>query len=317
MSSDFNHFAFTRLRKSVVVDEVITIFYFEQPPKYRFDGESHNFWELMYIDRGELLIRLDGHEQSMKAGEAILYSPNFFHSHHATQTEPVNMIIVSFTCQAPELMQIADRILTLSKHQIRSVNSIIAEARHAFSGPLEFYTSCELIRRTEQLFGAEQLIAAHLESLMISLIRREEAAQPDIQTTIREMTDNERANKIINFLHDNLYRRISIEDVCRHTRLSPTCIKTLFRNVTGTTMIRYFTDMKIEEAKHLLRKGIYSVSEISDLLSYSSIQHFSKQFHSRTGYTPTQYAATIKAHNPFTTDDKPDGEAEGESGRPT
>ena len=62
MSSDFNQFVFTRLRKPVVVDEVITIFYFEQPPKYRFDGESHDFWELMYIDRGELLIRLDGRD---------------------------------------------------------------------------------------------------------------------------------------------------------------------------------------------------------------------------------------------------------------
>ncbi|MBR7071158.1 MAG: helix-turn-helix transcriptional regulator [Clostridia bacterium] len=298
MASAVPQYVFTKPIQSIVVDEIITIFYFEETPKFKFDGESHDFWELMYIDHGTLIVNPNTNEEKiLKAGQAILYPPNFFHSHRATGHEPVNLIIVTFTCKASQLHQIANRVFSATKSQIKYINRIISEAPKAFSSPLNFFVSCELIRKSEQTFGAEQLIQMYLQMLLISVIRKDTANNSDIQTTMQEMTDNERANKIINYLHDNLYRHITFTDICNHTQLSPTSIKKLFRNATGTTVMHYYIDMKVTEAKKLIRQGRFTISEVSEALCYSSIQHFSKQFHTKTGYTPTQYAATLQAHN--------------------
>ena len=289
-----SRYVFTKMQNVLTVDEIITIFHFSENPTFRFDGESHGFWELMYVERGELILNPNtARERVIKAGEMIIYPPNFFHSHCANKKDPVNIIVTSFTCQSPDLHLVANQILKVDQTQVNFLNTIVSEARNAFSSPLNLFISCELIRRISPAFGAEQLILLTLEALLISVIRDAMPEEEDIQSTIRKMTNDERANKIIDFLHDNIYRKITLEDICEHTSLSPTSIKNIFREATNLTVMKYITNLKMSEAKRLLKKG-YTVGQISDMLAFSSVQHFSKKFHTITGVTPTKFVENFR-----------------------
>ena len=38
------------LARSLKIDELYTVHYFEYTSSYTFAGESHDFWELLYVD---------------------------------------------------------------------------------------------------------------------------------------------------------------------------------------------------------------------------------------------------------------------------
>jgi AraC-like DNA-binding protein len=61
----------------------------------------------------------------------------------------------------------------------------------------------------------------------------------------------------------------------------------LFSEVSGTTIQEFFIRHKIERAKELILYGGHTLSEISNMLHYSSIAHFSNQFKKVTGLTPS------------------------------
>lgn len=66
-------------------------------------------------------------------------------------------------------------------------------------------------------------------------------------------------------------------------------ISTLFSEMEGTTIEKYYIAQKIEKAKELLAYDEYTLSEIADRLNYSSVAYLSNQFKKVTGYTPTQF----------------------------
>lgn len=63
----------------------------------------------------------------------------------------------------------------------------------------------------------------------------------------------------------------------------------LFTEIKGMTIEKYCILQKVEFVKELLFYGELSVSEIADMLHYSSVAHLSAQFKSVTGISPTRF----------------------------
>ncbi len=66
-------------------------------------------------------------------------------------------------------------------------------------------------------------------------------------------------------------------------------ISTLFTSTEGVTLERYLIGRRTEKAKQLLRNNTVSFTDIAFQLGYSSVHHFSNQFKSITGMTPSTY----------------------------
>ncbi|MFC5623739.1 helix-turn-helix domain-containing protein [Algoriphagus winogradskyi] len=68
-----------------------------------------------------------------------------------------------------------------------------------------------------------------------------------------------------------------------------TYLSKLFSQVEGITIEKYITKVKIERVKELIFYNEKSLSEIADLLNYSSVAYLSSQFKKETGMTPTDF----------------------------
>ncbi|PVY42203.1 AraC family transcriptional regulator [Pontibacter virosus] len=68
-----------------------------------------------------------------------------------------------------------------------------------------------------------------------------------------------------------------------------TYISTTFKAMEKIPLSRYIILQKVERAKELLEYNEQNVSEISSLLGYKSVQHFSSQFKEVTGLNPLKY----------------------------
>ena len=68
-----------------------------------------------------------------------------------------------------------------------------------------------------------------------------------------------------------------------------TLLASLFSEVKGTTIEKFYLSHKIEKVKELLVYDELSLTEIADKLHYSSVAHLSNQFKKITGLTPSHF----------------------------
>ena len=94
-------------------------------------------------------------------------------------------------------------------------------------------------------------------------------------------------------MKNNRYSNITLKDVCAQFLQGKTQLCKIFRESTGQSPMEYYMNIKINEAKKLIREKNYSVTEISDMLGYSSIHIFSRAFKKAVGMSPTAYAKRI------------------------
>lgn len=63
----------------------------------------------------------------------------------------------------------------------------------------------------------------------------------------------------------------------------------IFRQSMNISFVNFYTSVKIEYAKELIRTGNYKNYDISEMLGYSSADYFTKVFKEFTGKTPTEF----------------------------
>ena len=63
----------------IEVESIILLHYFNYSKHFCFPGESHNFWEMLFVDNGEVSISADGVNSTISAGYAVFHKPNEFH----------------------------------------------------------------------------------------------------------------------------------------------------------------------------------------------------------------------------------------------
>ena len=69
-----------RLEKPFTIDEIVSIHYFEYTSTYAFEGEQHDFWEFLYVDKGEVSVRAGETDHTLRKGQIIFHKPGEFHS---------------------------------------------------------------------------------------------------------------------------------------------------------------------------------------------------------------------------------------------
>ncbi|MBB6463969.1 helix-turn-helix domain-containing protein [Flammeovirga kamogawensis] len=76
-----------------------------------------------------------------------------------------------------------------------------------------------------------------------------------------------------------------------------TTISTLFSNTEGITIEKYLSNQKVEKVKEFLSYNEMSLSQIADVLGYSSTQYLSRKFKQSTGMTPSEFKKN--SHKPL------------------
>ena len=100
------------------IRKIITIFYMELSKDFHYDGESHNFWEMVYVDAGNVKIRANNKEFHLKQGEIIFHKPNEFHTLKTDMDSAANVFVISFVCSSESmcfLVYPSSRVLTPSR----------------------------------------------------------------------------------------------------------------------------------------------------------------------------------------------------------
>ena len=104
-----------------------------------------------------------------------------------------------------------------------------------------------------------------------------------------EFTSNESVNQILEYIHAHYREPIELNTLSALTYSTPSHIARLFKKHTGTTIISYVHQVRIEDACRLLKVHRGSIQEIAFQVGYGSLNNFYKYFKKYTGQTPAQY----------------------------
>jgi transcriptional regulator GlxA family with amidase domain len=91
------------------------------------------------------------------------------------------------------------------------------------------------------------------------------------------------------WLAEHFRRSDAIRQVVESAGIPERTLKRRFKAATGTTLIEYLQNLRVEEAKRLLESGQLPVDEISAQVGYDDPSFFRRLFKRRTGLTPARY----------------------------
>ncbi len=282
------------LNDTIEISKLYTVYYFEYSKEYMFAGETHDFWEMVYVDKGEIIAIADGKEHLIGQGDIIFHQPNEWHELKATGTVAPNIVVVSFACNSEAMGFFKNKILKVNQNEKKIISRIIAEYSNAFSNPLNIQSNGTPSPRKECPVGSMQLLKNSIAELLISFLRSPE----HISKQKMVVSSNNTVNLIINYMQNNLYNTICLGDIVKYSGSNKTTITKLFKQEFNMGVLEYFIYLKIEQAKLFLREDSYNITQISEILGYSGIHYFSRQFKKVTGMSPTQYASSVKSMFP-------------------
>ena len=280
------------LERPLEIRSIYTVHYFEYTSSYAFAGESHDFWELLYVDKGN--VRVTAGEQScdLSRGQIIFHAPGEFHALSANGVVAPNLVVVSFPCASPAMDFFRGHITAVGAEERALLGRIVNESRAIFSTTLSDPTTHAMARRETVPFGSEQLLAAALEELLIRLIRQGDSIPALNQTSPRQTED--RTQQIIDYLELRLDQSLTIRQICQDNLIGRAQLERCFRDQTGGGVIDYFNRLKIDAARRMIREGRLNITQIASRLGFSSVHYFSRRFKAVTGMTPSEYTRSVK-----------------------
>jgi AraC-like DNA-binding protein len=278
------------------VEKIITIFRMNFAPDFTCEGESHDFWEMVYIDKGEMICTADKNRFVLKSGEMTFHKPNEFHNLSGNNNVAPNVSIITFECKSRAMKHFEGKIFKLDPEEKSILSTLFAEGMSCFklvdeTNPL--LQQLEVIK--DAPLGSSQMTKNLLEIFLIMLTRNKDVVTKKMRRSyvIDGVDVPYNVKGILDYINANLYNRITVKDIAQAVGKSESTVKQLFLKYRKSGIMKYYNSLKIKEAKKLLREDKYNISQISDMLCFDNPQYFSKCFKAQTKMTPTEYKASI------------------------
>ena len=255
------------------VTEFVNISYYKLPKNYEFPGESHEFWELIYVDQGPLHSVADGQDLLLEQGDMVLYTPGQWHMQYADIGVAPRYVRICFRASGGDLS-------VLKNQRIRPSQQAMLLLQH-------------LLREQERMEDfAGDMILSLLNLLLITLLRQK---QPDhLQATHCVNNENEIIRRAQQYISTHVREKLSVPVVAKNTRVSASYLTALFQKHLQISPGEYIRRVKLQESRQMIREGEMNLSQIAAALQYSTIHHFSRQFKEKFGISPSEYAKSVR-----------------------
>lgn len=259
------------------IDKIYTLFYQEFDKYFAFKGEEHNFWEITYVDQGELLTYIDDREFILTQGNFIFYAPNQYHTQKNNAKEPISFLTISFEMDFEQEELFLNKIFNCS-HNLKSILEKI------------------LLEKDYNGLYSPDLIICYLKEFIIELLRElsNQNNLKKLHTSMQANTNNNYVNLTLEYIYQNFNKKITISDIAHMISISESYLSRIFKDVMGVTIIEYINNYRLEKSKEYIKSTELNLTQIAEILGFNSIHYFSKQFKKKYEMSPITYSKSLK-----------------------
>ena len=256
-------------------------FQLESITKSKYDSDwhstlhTHPFTELFYVVDGKGEFNIQGQRFPVKPNDFVIINPQVEHTELSSPDEPLEYIVLGLNgLSFSNLTPVSEGGHPFSFFNLRDEQKDILR-----------YLNAMVQEATSQSMSYELVCHNLLEILLIKILRH--------QHFDLEVGKQSKATKDISFIKHYLetyyHESIQLEDLASMTHLSRFYISHSFKKEIGMSPMEYLIAIRIKESKILLRTTNYSISQVADIVGFTTPTYFSKQFRKSTGISPTDY----------------------------
>lgn len=254
---------------------------------YNFAGESHNFWECVYLLEGSLCASGDERIYNLTKGEIIFHKPLELHKFHVNNELGATLLIFSFSLEGRLADHLKNKVFRLSEEQERIMSSLLEYVRrkwkeHGITETVPLYQRYLMPCETTPAYA--QMLTAYLYQLLLSLI--DDGSLSKVSTAGDALV----FGRAVNYMNSQICCQLSVSEIAAFCSVSEASLKRIFNKYAGISVHKYFSKLKIKTAAELLKNGL-NVTETAERLGYGSQAYFSAVFKRETGICPSGFIA--------------------------
>ncbi|MBO9609970.1 MAG: response regulator [Paenibacillaceae bacterium] len=119
-------------------------------------------------------------------------------------------------------------------------------------------------------------------------------AREDVEASVRPLPPEGGSRSVIRRARDYIEGRyadpdLSLAAIAGHLFLTPAYFSKLYKDETGESYIEFVTDMRLREAKRLLRETNVKIVKVGEAVGYRNAQYFCTLFKRSVGVSPADY----------------------------
>ena len=139
--------------------------------------------------------------------------------------------------------------------------------------------------------GYEDVCQAYMEILIIRLMRNTELA---VLSEAPMITGNRQCAAVRRYIDLHFKEPLTLDQLADEAHMNKYYLSHAFKREYGVSPINYMITKRIEESKYLLAETDLSMSQIAQLLGFSSLSYFSQVFRRTQAVTPMEYRQNTK-----------------------
>lgn len=244
-------------------------FHFSWETPFVFHGESHVFWEIVYVAKGEVESTEEENIYRLRENDIILHAPMEFHRIRSGEGSKPRGIIISFTADG-----------TLPEGLKKGVFSLRGEDQE------EYETICEkiisFIKNPSDSPYEGQQTADRLASFLMKL--GEETARKSVVGS----PGAKEYREIVSDMNRRVGENLTLADFAVAHSVSISYLKLLFKTYAGISPKTYYNQLRARHAAHLLEED-RSIAEVAATMNFSSQNYFTVFFRKHMGCNPSDY----------------------------
>jgi AraC-like DNA-binding protein len=251
----------------------------------------HDYFEMLYLSRGEVVYEVQDRHFSMHAGDLFVIGGTLMHRMSGYSRGNVDAAVLYFLPDIVRAAMTAPSAASLLRPFLLQDEGFEHIVPAGTGVPALVF---ELMRRTAAELplnspGRQLIATSHLASMLALLMRHYAAYAGSEAACERRRQDLERLRPLFQYVDAHYASALTVADAAAVLRLSKSSFMRLFRQVTGDSFIGYLNRFRVAKAESLLASTGKPIAEISQEVGFYDQSYFGATFRRFLGMTPRQY----------------------------
>ncbi len=239
---------------------------------------THNHLELFYIVGGKGQFSIQDKLYPVNANNLVIINPNIPHTEVSLNAQPMEYVVLG----------IEGIVLDAGDRENGQFSILDQHESVEISGCLR-----NILREMEMKnTGYEDVCQAYMEILIIRLMR---SIALDVPTEPQMNLGNRQCAAVRQYINLHFKEPLTLDQLAEEAHMNKYYLSHTFKKEYGVSPINYMISRRIEESKYLLAETDLSLSQIAQLLGFSSLSYFSQVFRRTQGLSPMEFRQQTKS----------------------
>ncbi|CAM3605475.1 AraC family transcriptional regulator [Zobellia roscoffensis] len=284
-----------------IIDNIVIAQYKDQTFFEFCKYTTIRFFEIVYFEKGEGTIKINGHTVNYSANSIFVFVPDdiyIVNPETATTTTAIKFLKSFFRGDAQQNANLPvndwfrkiEGILNSESHQLREMRFETESDKIHLISLIKMVAAENDKKKSYDLF----IIQNSLSVILHLVARNIQFLNADMTT---KLVESSKIQQIINYLHANIYNPelLTTKNLAEEFHMADNYISEYFKKHTDVSLKKYILNYKLKLVETRLKYTDLQFSEIAMELGFTDSSHLNKTFQSYKGMTIGAYKASISA----------------------